>query len=212
MLQAAYKLKKFRIKKRLNEFSYFYNNPVSWFFEDNIMKLKPVDKDENERIFEELVFCILTANTSAIMGLKAIDKIRDTLKYGALVDIRSGLKSAAYRYPNKRSEYIIEARYKFIDNIKDIINRYNNLLELREFFVANVKGIGYKESSHFLRNIGFRGLAILDKHILRSMLEHDIINKIPKTMTKNKYINLEQKYFEFANNLNIDSDELDLLL
>ena len=78
--------------------------------------------------------------------------------------------------------------------------------------VINVRGFGYKESSHFLRNVGVFGLAILDKHILRSLLEYDVITDIPKTLNKNKYLKIEQKLIEFSKDININMDELDLLL
>ncbi|MCH8331666.1 MAG: hypothetical protein IH946_09885, partial [Bacteroidetes bacterium] len=70
-------MKKDRILQRLKDFDKFYNESYSWFFDNNVMNLKKIDKNDDERIFEELCFCILTANTSAEMGMKAIDKIRD---------------------------------------------------------------------------------------------------------------------------------------
>ena len=209
-IYSVYFLKKQSIKSRLNDFKKFYNEPVSWFYENNQMILKPVDKSYNERIFEELVFCLLTANTSAVMGLKGVDAVRSVLVNGTYEQIRDKLVESGYRFPNKRAEYIIEARNKKFD-FKTILESKNKF-ELREFFVDNVKGIGYKESSHFLRNIGIFGLAILDKHILRTMLEYNIINKIPNSLDKNKYLKLEQSFIQFSEQLNISMDELDLLL
>jgi N-glycosylase/DNA lyase len=73
-------------------------------------------------------------------------------------------------------------------------------------------GLGYKEASHFLRNIGFRGYAILDKHILRSLYEFGVLDSPKPPTTKNRYIETENKFKEFANQLGIQLDELDLLL
>ena len=209
-LNKPYNLRKERIQNRLNEFSLFYNQPVSWFYSNNKMTLQKVNKKDNDRLFEELVFCLLTANTSAEMSMKAVDSIRELLIKGSLQDIQQRLKQVGYRFPNKRAEYIIDTREKKFD-IKNLIESYDKK-ELREFFVNNVKGLGYKEASHFLRNIGIFGLAILDKHVLKSLLEFGVIKELPKSMNKTKYLEIEQKYFEFSNQIKINADELDLLL
>lgn len=215
-LRASYGLKKKKISSRLNEFSSFYKEPVSWFYENNAMWLKPVHKDHNERIFEELSFCLLTANTSAVMGMKAIDSVRDVLINGSVADIRDALVNAGYRYPNARAQYIFEARENFRKrhsfDLKKLIESYKDPKELREFLVNEVKGFGYKEASHFLRNIGVFGLAILDKHIIRTMHEHGLIDEVPKSLNRKKYLAFEEKYVDFSRQLNINMDELDLLL
>ena len=209
---SAYYEKKFMIGKRLDDFTLFYSSPVSWFYSNNEMALKPVTSDDNTRIFEELVFCILTANTSAISGMKAVDSIRNVLSNGSIEDVKKGLIQTGYRFPNTRTTYIIETRENFKDkDFKEIIQTYTPI-ELREFFVQNVKGFGYKEASHFLRNIGIKGLAILDKHILRTLLEYKVIDEMPKTLNRKRYHELENKLIDFSHQLKINIDELDLLL
>ncbi|MCP8310628.1 MAG: hypothetical protein L6N94_03925, partial [Candidatus Methylarchaceae archaeon HK01M] len=76
----------------------------------------------------------------------------------------------------------------------------------------NVMGMGMKEASHFLRNIGLgEGLAILDRHILKNLRDYDVINQIPKSITKKVYIDIEDKMREFSKRIDIPMDELDLL-
>ena len=84
----------------------------------------------------------------------------------------------------------------------------------RDFFAANkgIKGLGYKEGSHFLRNIGFKGYAILDKHILRSLHEFGWIESPKPPSSKKRYLETEQRLREFSVYLGIDFDEMDLLL
>ena len=82
---------------------------------------------------------------------------------------------------------------------------------LRDWLVLNVKGLGWKEASHFLRNIGCRNLAILDRHILRNLQRHRVIRSLPKTLTKKQYHTIEQKFARFAETVGISMDELDLL-
>ncbi|HLM02976.1 MAG TPA: hypothetical protein VK400_18130, partial [Pyrinomonadaceae bacterium] len=69
-----------------------------------------------------------------------------------------------------------------------------------------------KEASHFLRNVGLKGYAILDKHILRSLAELKIIDDPKPPNTRAKYLRVEQQLKNFACQLEIDFDEMDLVL
>ena len=97
-------------------------------------------------------------------------------------------------------------------SIKDYIDK-GDIFKTREWLVENIKGIGYKEASHFLRNIGFgKDLAILDVHILKNLKEYKVIQKIPKSLTKKEYLKIENKFRDFCRRIKIPMNELDLLL
>jgi N-glycosylase/DNA lyase len=83
--------------------------------------------------------------------------------------------------------------------------------ELREWLVKNVKGIGYKEASHFLRNIGYKNMAILDRHILKNLVRVGVLNSLPKSLSRTNYLDIEKKFLNFSKKINIAMDELDLL-
>ena len=83
--------------------------------------------------------------------------------------------------------------------------------ELREWLVKNVKGLGYKEASHLLRNIGYRNLAILDRHILRNLVRVGVLKQIPKSISRLNYLETEKKFLGYSKKINIPMDELDLL-
>ncbi len=181
-----------------------------------------ISREDDKRIFEELCFCILTANTSAEMGLRSIAEIRDILLDGSQEDICSMLKKSGYRYPNKRAEYIVETRNRLKEDVGlgrgegrlgEKIRSFNDKDELREYFVKNVKGFGFKEASHFLRNIGVRGYAILDKHILTCLSEYGVVERFGKKrpINKSEYLEIEEKMKQFSKKTGIDFDELDLL-
>ena len=217
-LKKEYLLKKGRIAERLSEFDKFYNEPYSWFFENNKMELRKVEKNDDERLFEELCFCIFTANTSAEMGMKAIDAVRDLLASGAAEEMTKKLEGV-YRFNNLRPQYIVHTREYLKNNfdfkLKNKIEELKaNPEELREFFANNegIKGLSYKEASHFLRNIGFKGYAILDKHILNSMIEFNAADNIKIPLPGKLYPEIEQKLKIFSNEIGIPMDELDLLL
>jgi N-glycosylase/DNA lyase len=217
-LKKEYLLKKSRIASRLNDFNKFYNENCSWFYDDK-MELRPVNKNDDERIFEELCFCIFTANTSAEMGLKAVDATRELLVNGTQEEMTARL-SGIYRFSNLRPQYILHTRnylknelnFKLKDKIEEL---RNDAEELRKFFAFNpgIKGLSYKEASHFLRNIGVNGYAILDKHIVNSLIEFNVIDKnIKLPLNAKTYPEVEKKMKIFSNEIEIPMDELDLLL
>jgi N-glycosylase/DNA lyase len=217
-LKKEYLLKNNKINSRLKEFDKFYNEPYSWFYENNKMELRQVNKSDNQRLFEELCFCIFTANTSAEMGLKAVDAVRNLLINGPQEEMTKRLEGI-YRFNTVRPSYIIHTREYLKNNfnfkIKNKIETLKeNPIELRNFFAFNkgIKGLGYKEASHFLRNIGFKGYAILDKHILNSLLEFNIIDEIKTPLTSKVYYEIEEKMKLFSNEIEIPMDDLDLLL
>ncbi len=97
--------------------------------------------------------------------------------------------------------------------MKNLIKKFENPFDLREFLVRNIKGLGYKEASHFLRNIGLgKNIAILDRHILKNLKELKIIKEIPESLTKRKYIEIEKKFIKFSEKIGILPEELDLVL
>ena len=120
------------------------------------------------------------------------------------------MRKLGHRYPNTRAKYIVEAR-KLKNSLKSILYSFNDEVKLRKWLVKNVKGIGFKEASHFLRNIGYTNLAILDFHILNILVKHKLIEKL-KTLTKRKYLEIENLLREIARILNLNLAELDLYL
>ena len=215
-LKEDYHLKKEKIRERLSQFEKFFNEPYSWHYAGNEMKLLPSEKNDDERIFEELSFCICTANASAEMGLRSIDAIRNIINAENADRISERLKGV-HRFSNARAAYIVHTR-EYLKNtigfrLKNKILSFKDKNELRDFFALNkdIKGLAYKEASHFLRNIGHRNLAILDRHILKNLKDLKVINDIPKSLSKNKYFEIEKKFSNFSKEINIPMDELDLL-
>ena len=169
-------------------------------------------------LFEELIFCIFTAGCSARMGLNSIERVRKLLLNGSPENLENALVGA-HRYPRARAGYLIHTRnYLQLEcemKLREKLNSFGADMEARrDFFAANkgIKGIGYKEASHFLRNIGYRGYAILDKHILRTLHEFGRIESTAPPSNKKNYLVTEEIMRNFAEELTIDFDELDLLL
>jgi|TARA_Y100000034_G_scaffold62645_1_gene75921 N-glycosylase/DNA lyase len=165
-------------------------------------------KDSNE-IFKELCFCLLTANFSAKGGIRIQNEINDNFLFLSKSKLAKKLSKLGHRFPNARAKYIIEAR-KFKDDIKEILNSFKDE-EKREWLVKNINGLGLKESSHFLRNIGYKDVAIIDFHIIDLLVKNKIIEK-PKTITPKKYLEIEKILKKIAEKTNTNLGELDLYL
>lgn len=183
------------IIKRLKEFESFKNK-------------------SNDEWFCELCFCILTANSKAQTAINIQNQIgaKGFLNL-TQKELSKVIKDNKHRFHNNKSKFIVEARKH--KNTKDIIKSITNLEDeknAREWLVKNVKGISYKESSHFLRNVGYKNVAILDRHIINIMLDNKIIKDKPKSLNKNTYLEIEAKLDKFASKLNMDHAKLDLYL
>jgi len=162
---------------------------------------------DEEELFAELSFCVLTANWSAQGGIKAQKTIGRGFATLPQEELAEMLVSVGHRYPQARAEYIVSNRW--------IIGRLKALIEEpdpREFLVKNVKGLGWKESSHFLRNVAFCDYAILDKHVLRVMQRYGLIDEIPKGWTKKKYLDYEERLKRVAESFGECLGKFDLYL
>jgi len=175
-----------------------------------IREFREMGKKGNEIWFSELCFCILTANSTAKLGLKIQEELGDGFLTLPMKELTRRLKEFGHRFYNKRAEFIVSAR-KF-DRIKDIITKFSNAQRAREWLVENVDGIGWKEASHFLRNVGFEDVAILDRHILALLREHGLIERAPRTLTRRRYLEIEEKLKELAEKVGLPLAELDLYM
>lgn len=193
-------------------------------------------KSSEERIFSELCFCLLTANFTAERGMK----IQDALGKCVLSDkepvLARKLKKLGHRFPNARAGYIAGARKcnaelqallssskKGNSSMKSSMKKRNSALNsadrgssgkgLREWIVANVKGLGWKEASHFLRNIGYTDVAIIDFHILDLLVREGLVPAPKnKALSKAKYLEVEQVLERVSSRAGVNLAELDLYL
>jgi N-glycosylase/DNA lyase len=165
----------------------------------------------DEELFKELVFCLLTANFSAEGGLRILESLGDSIFTLSEEELAAKLAELGHRYPRKRAEFIVEAR-KLIPILRDIISSFRDERLLREWLVKNVKGLGYKEASHFLRNIGFKNVSIIDYHILDLLMKYGILEEKPKSLSRARYLMIESILEEISRRTGINLGELDLYL
>lgn len=198
-IKAAYDERRGEIERRIAEFESVWAN------------------ETDERLWEEMVFCFFTGGCSAKMGLRSIEAVRPLLLTGTHEELMNALVGR-HRYPRARAAYIVASRDFLQEHcglrLREKLNSFADPLEKRDWLVKEkrIKGLGYKEASHFLRNIGLKGYAILDKHILRSLAELKIIDDAKPPNTRAKYLTIEGKLKNLAKNLKVDFDELDLVI
>ncbi|MDD5336940.1 MAG: N-glycosylase/DNA lyase [Candidatus ainarchaeum sp.] len=164
-----------------------------------------------EKLFSELCFCILTANERAAKGIEIQEKIGNGFLTFSENKLRDFLKNNGYRFYNVRAGYIVGARRHF-GKLKKTLAKLETDEERREWLVENVKGLGWKEASHFLRNVGFNNCAILDRHIIKTMHENRMMHGEPKTLNEKMYKKYEKKLGTLCAELRMEQGELDFYL
>lgn len=172
---------------------------------------------DNDRLWEEMVFCFFTGGCSARMGLNSIEAVRHLIRHGSHEELMNTLLGK-HRYPRARSRYIVESREFLLEDCNlDLLSKlkaFNDHESRRDWLAKTkgIKGLGYKEASHYLRNIGFKGYGILDKHILKCLSELGLIEEPKPPTNRSRYLETEMKLRELSSLIDIDFDELDLVL
>jgi N-glycosylase/DNA lyase len=189
-LQGAFEQRKDAIRTRLAEFAAV--PPSGYFY--------------------ELVYCLLTPQSSAVNAARAVELLKDEDLLGRDIPCAPLLrrKELYIRFHNTKARHLAEVRRTYPEIARHLTDSHSSP-ELREWLVRNVRGLGWKEASHFLRNIGHRNLAILDRHILKNLKRHNVIRSLPKSLTPKRYLAIEKRFAAFASGVGISMDELDLL-
>ena len=198
-LLELYELKKEEIRNRLLEFKQAFQEA------------------DDLQIFHELSFCILSSGVGPKIAGQCMSAIGEKLVDGEKDELL-GRIGAIHKYAENASRYIVftreylEEEHGFL--LKSLVSSFENRVERRDFFAKNpgIKGLGYMQASHFLRNLGFSGYAILDRNNLASLSELGIIGEMKYPLTKKRYLETESLMREASHELGISLDEFDLLL
>jgi N-glycosylase/DNA lyase len=200
-VRATHKARRREIRARLAEFEQVWRS------------------GSDARLWEELVYCIFTAGASARMGLRSVEAVKSLLIEGDAGEMTSALIAAgAHRFPVARPGYVVVTRNYLAEHcgmrLRDSLLSFADPIERRDWLASErrIKGLGYKEASHFLRNIGLRGYGILDKHVLRCLADLGVVESAKPPTTRQRYLEVEDRLRIFARTARVDFDELDLVL
>jgi N-glycosylase/DNA lyase len=189
-IDEKYNLLKLKIRKRLKEFSQV---PESDYF-------------------YELCFCICTPQSKAKNAIQVVEKLKKSDFHNNPFNPINILadKQHYIRFHNQKAKRLLNL-IEDLPKVKNILNSKASPFEKRNGIKEIINGFGYKESSHFLRNIGYRNLAILDRHILKHLVICKVLKEIPKINSAKQYFHIEKKFLDFSEKVQIPLDELDLL-
>ena len=184
-----------------------------------------------EAWFYELCYCLLTPQSKAIHANAVVENLKASSFFETGGDVVHLLrnKDTYIRFHNVKHNrlHALRERWTLVDAV--IYNGGHNgghnggdnggdngadgdtAVALREALVAQVGGVGMKEASHFLRNIGFRGLAIIDRHLLTNLVRCGLYSEAPPVGAPSQYRAVEAEFRLFSALVHIDLDELDLL-
>ncbi len=171
------------------------------------------ERGDPEDIFSEAVFCLLTPQSKAKSCWAAVEELRKKglLWMGDAAEIARVLRGYV-RFHNTKARRVVEIRKNPGPEGLIEILRVDNPMDMRDSLVGTVDGMGYKEASHFLRNVGVgEDLAILDRHILKNLVSLGVIDGTPRSLTPGRYLETEEKMRLFASEIGIPVAHLDLL-
>jgi N-glycosylase/DNA lyase len=166
-----------------------------------------------DKYFYELAYCLLTPQSRADHAEAVVDRLREGRFAETGFDPEPLLRDKTHyiRFHRTKARHLLTMRAEFPSILQHLSNG-SEARGLREWLVGNVKGLGQKEATHFLRNVGRNeGLAILDRHILRNLKRYGVIRTLPTTLSKKTYLSIERRFQRFAEEIRIPLDELDLL-
>jgi len=163
--------------------------------------------------FYELLYCLLTPQSSAENAETVVEQLKRADFENQPIDPEPFLrtKSAYIRFHRTKAKHLLALKETY-PTVLALLGDGQSPLELRERLVKLVPGLGFKEATHFLRNIGRNGgLAILDRHIIRNLKRYGVIRSFPASLTRRRYLSIERRFIKFSERIGIPIDELDLL-
>lgn len=189
-----------------------------------LKEFKKLRDSPEQRKFKELVFVILTSQTDAEKAWSATEKLgeNDLIINGDKKEISQVLEQNDINYPENKSGYIVENRETLSQptlvnpekelKISDKIDE-EDLDKSRTWFAENMKGMGLKGASHFLRNIGYGNeFAIVSGHIVNILCDLKLLENSEPPENREKYLEIENKVRTLSQDLEIGVKELDLVL
>ncbi len=202
------------MKNLVNEIKKLRKSSVGKKIGERLKEFESFRNKDTKEWFSELCLCILTANSKAVTALKIQEELtpKGFCEYPYDL-IKQTIRKNKHRFHNNKAKYIVSAREHI--NIKDKITelaKKQGEKKAREWLADSIKGLGFKEASHFMRNVGYKNIAVIDRHILNIMKENLLIKEIPKSITRKKYLEIENIFSKTAKTLKMSCAELDLYM
>jgi len=175
-------------------------------------RLKEFAAVPSDEYFYELCFCLCTPQSKARNAFEIQKILMERDFRNKPFDPTELLRNPDHyiRFHNQKAKRLLALRDMYY-LVEAVLNSNASDPEKRLSINKLVNGIGMKESSHFMRNIGYRNLSILDRHILKHLTKYGVYDKVPKVGNAKQYLEAEKRFFVFSAEVGIPVDELDLL-
>lgn len=171
-----------------------------------------VRHEGEERLFYELCFCLLTPQSNGKQCWSAVGLLVHHNFFHRRLSARTLERCLRQktRFHVTKAKYLLKMKQEF-PAITCALAGHTDGASLRLWLVKHVKGMGLKEASHFLRNIGFRNLAILDRHVLKHLVREGVLSRLPHTLTARTYLSIEERFQDYSKIVGLPMDCLDLV-
>ena len=180
--------------------------------------------NSEDNLWRELVYCILGSRVRFETVYAAVDRMydfnllsspRSDSEFNELEQNTVEALSTGYPYFRVRANHIRRAAehiYKSKGSIKNFLSNINDVRSARRLLATEVVGLGPKQASLYLRNIGFtKSIAVLDTHILTYLSWVGFVESPLKSVSSvGKYESLEESFINYAYSLGCSPDRFDL--
>ncbi len=189
----------------------------------------------DNRLWEEIVLCILSSNINFETAYSALLQLinRELIDYNSFTEItpdrilkelrrsiylpkKRNDEFRVYRYPSLRAKHLYKSGLVIRDRyggLHILLAEFDEIDELRAEIVRFLPGIGMKEASMFLKNIGFSDrLAVLDSHVMRFLFPDFYSHNQKRILSQKAYLNVERKFLDLSDKIGISPRLLDSLL
>jgi len=146
-----------------------------------------------EEKFYDLCFCLLApqttfkSNRATIFDLIALDFYHREISRKKLYKV---LRRT--RFFRVKTGYLLGLKKVFPEIVEEL-KRKKSAEAKREYLASNIKGMGLKAASHFLRNLGEEDLAVIDTHVMKFLgADHS------QAKTKREYCEIEKEFRKVA--------------
>lgn len=181
-------------------------------------------RHSEDDLWRELVSCILGSRVRFETALAAVDRMSSmrllsgSRRRGHFDQYEQDTVTAlAGRYPfyRVRANQIrraAERLYGSRGSIRELLDSVDDVRDARRLLASDISGLGPKQASLFLRNIGYaKHVAVLDVHVLAYMNRAGLTDApIRSVSTVRKYEALEDSFIEHAYSLGCTPDQFDL--
>lgn len=185
-----------------------------------------------DHLWRELVACILGSRVRFEVAHSAVERIekrglfRESWRssrfeqyekdiMAVLSEVEGQPQRIRYPFPRVRANQIRYAAERFYgcnETIREFLENSLNIRHARRRLAFEVSGLGPKQASLFLRNIGYSSqIAVLDVHVLTYMNWIGLTERPMKSVsTLPKYEALEDAFMEHAYSFGYTPDRFDL--